>query len=114
MDDKAEHEPEVDEPEDYLWQMGNDGELKCQNCPEEIMNESNDENRIRINENGIDINIKDENGESFKMKIGNEEVQIKARDQEDNVDINIGGEGNQIKIEAEDGEKTITKTIIQD
>ncbi len=111
---RAEHDPEVDEPEDYLWQMGNDGELKCQNCPEEIMNESNDENRIRINENGIDINIKDENGESFKMKIGNEQVQIKARDQEDNVDINIGGEGNQIKIEAEDGEKTITKTIIQD
>ena len=111
---RSEKDIDIDEPEDYIWKMGVDGELKCQNCPEEVEEDYDDENRIRINEDGIDINIKDDNGESFEMKIGNDQVRIKANDEEDNVDINIDGSSNTVKIKAKDGDKTMTKTITQD
>jgi len=87
---------DMDNIESYLWKMGNDAELKCQDCPDEVIYDDEDEeNRIRINEDGIDININD-NGESFKMKVDDEGVKIKAKDHSDNVDINIGEEGVKI------------------
>ncbi|MBG49640.1 MAG: hypothetical protein CML05_15240 [Pseudozobellia sp.] len=87
---RADRDTNIDDAEDYLWMMGEDGQLKCQNCPSQTDDE-NGENRIKINENGIDININESNGESFKMKIDNNGVQIKAKDQKDSLDINIDG-----------------------
>ncbi len=90
--------------EKYIWQMGNDGELKCQNCPEiEVNVENSDdegENKINIDENGIDINI-NEDGESFKVKINENGVDLQSKDENgnnpDNVDIKINEEGVKIK-----------------
>ncbi len=67
---------------DYHWVMQQSGELKCLDCPEDL--ESNtwnddDNGRIIINEDGIDINVKD-NGESFEMKIDENGVQIKSKE----------------------------------
>ena len=71
---------------DYFWVMGEDGELKCQDCPEEerSINEDEDERgKIIINEDGVDIDLKD-GADSFKMKIDEDGVQIKAGDKNDN------------------------------
>lgn len=67
---------------DHLWLMGRNGELECLDCS----NNSNgnrwnddDEGRIIIDEEGVDINIKD-GGDSFKLKIDENGVEIKADD----------------------------------
>jgi phage shock protein PspC (stress-responsive transcriptional regulator) len=87
---------------DYTWIMGADGELKCQDCPESIEYEDDGENHIIINEDGIDIDIK-ENGDSFKMKINEDGVKIKADDSNDgevlNIDLNDEGEGLKMNID---------------
>ncbi|MEY8021057.1 PspC domain-containing protein [Muriicola sp. SD30] len=67
---------------DYLWLMKSNGELECQDCPENMngrLEWSDDEGRIIIDEDGIDINVKD-GGESFKLKIDDRGVEIKADD----------------------------------
>lgn len=89
---------------EHIWSMGTDGELKCQDCTEFIEDkEGND--RIIINEEGIDIDIKD-NGDSFKMKIDGNGVKIQADDNTDgevlNIDLNNQGEGLKMNID-EDG-----------
>ena len=49
------------------------------------------------------------------MKINEDGVRIKANDNdEEGVDIKIDSEGNSIKIRAEDGDSTMTKTITKD
>ncbi|MEL6918814.1 MAG: PspC domain-containing protein, partial [Bacteroidota bacterium] len=61
---------------EHAWLMGDDGELKCQDCPEELEEEDEDDdgtNRIIINEDGLDIDIKD-NNDSFQMKINEDGV----------------------------------------
>ena len=67
---------------DYLWLMKSNGELECQDCPENMngrLEWSDDEGRIIIDEDGIDINVKD-GGDSFKLKIDDRGVEIKADD----------------------------------
>ncbi|MGB5819605.1 MAG: PspC domain-containing protein [Saonia sp.] len=64
---------------DYIWLMGKDGELKCQNCPEEMEDEDNESGRIIINEDGLDIDIND-NNDSFEMRINEEGVKIRAKE----------------------------------
>ncbi|MGB5700421.1 PspC domain-containing protein [Muriicola sp.] len=68
---------------DHLWQMGLNGELECQDCEENTKglrwNDNNNEGRIIIDEEGIDINVKD-SGDSFKLKIDENGVEIKADD----------------------------------
>ena len=64
---------------DYLWVMGSDGELKCQNCPDDLDWDDDDSGRIIINEDGVDINIED-GSDSFEMKIDEDGVEIKAND----------------------------------
>ncbi|NER10900.1 phage shock protein C (PspC) family protein [Muriicola jejuensis] len=67
---------------DYFWVMGSNGELQCLNCPEEInstLRWDDEEGRIIIDEDGIDINVKD-GRESFKLKIDQNGVEIKADD----------------------------------
>jgi phage shock protein PspC (stress-responsive transcriptional regulator) len=88
--------------EDHIWKMGADSELKCQDCPEieetDEEEEKDRDNLIKINADGIDININEDNGESFKMKIDEDGVKIKAKeDNEEKVDINIGEDGVKIK-----------------
>jgi phage shock protein PspC (stress-responsive transcriptional regulator) len=66
---------------DYQWLMKDNGVLQCLDCPENIKQEDDeDENgRIIINEDGVDIDIKD-NGDSFKMKIDENGLKIKTND----------------------------------
>ncbi|MEZ4808956.1 MAG: PspC domain-containing protein [Allomuricauda sp.] len=71
----------------YTWIMGDDGELKCQNCPEEEEGTSDEEvkegSKISIDENGVNINVKDRD-DSFEMKINEDGIKIKAGDKKDN------------------------------
>ena len=68
---------------DHTWLMDDEGELKCKNCPDEEVedwNNDDDENgKIIINEDGVDINISDEQ-DSFEMKIDKDGVEIKANE----------------------------------
>lgn len=65
----------------YLWTMQDDGKIRCLDCPEEAYEKTeNSQNRVIINDKGVDINLQ-ENGESFKMQIDENGVQIKAGDQ---------------------------------
>lgn len=68
---------------DYGWIMGNNGELKCQDCPEILDEDDTDDDhgRIIINEDGIDIDIKDTR-DSFKMKIDKDGINIKAKEKD--------------------------------
>lgn len=98
----------------YIWEMESDNELRCLDCPSEMEFNEESNNRVRINENGIDININDDNGESFKMKIDENGVRINARDHdEEKVDINIDANDSTIDIKAQDGDTTMRKTISQ-
>lgn len=101
---RAETDRAINSLEDYLWMMDANGELTCQDCPEEVEEDNEDsDNRIRINEEGIDININDEDGESFEMKIDENGVKIKAQDNDDEkVDINIDSNANSININSGD------------
>ena len=66
---------------DYQWLMQENGILKCLDCPQDIDNEDedNENGRIIINGNGVDIDIKDD-GDSFKMKIDEDGVKIKTNE----------------------------------
>ncbi len=64
---------------DYLWVMGSDGELKCLNCPDDLDWNDDDNGKIIINEDGIDINLED-GSDSFKMKIDEDGVEIQANE----------------------------------
>ena len=64
---------------DYLWVMGSDGELKCQNCPDDLNWDNDEAGRIIINEDGVDINVED-GADSFKVKIDEDGVEIKANE----------------------------------
>lgn len=68
----------------HVWVMGDDGELKCQNCPEEIEQEDEEDEggRIIINEDGINIDVQDEE-DSFEMKIDEDGIKIKAGEKTD-------------------------------
>ena len=66
---------------DYQWLMKDNGVLQCLDCPEDLEEEENEDEdgRIIINGEGVDIDIKD-NGDSFKMKIDEDGVKIKTDD----------------------------------
>ncbi len=86
--------------DDYIWKLSPQGEWICQDCPEHLDSDSNeDNNHIRIDADGVDIDIKD-NGDSFKMKIDEDGVEMKAKDSQDSVNINVNGRG--VKIDASD------------
>jgi len=78
------------EIEKYNWKMTENGKLKCQNCPEMLIEESESENhKININNKGIDININD-NGEKGKIIIDENGI---------DVDVNDNGESFKMKID---------------
>lgn len=61
----------------YTWKMGKDGELKCLNCfdDNDVDLESG---KIKIDEDGIDIDVKDEDGDEFKMQINSDGIRVKT------------------------------------
>ncbi len=64
----------------YTWMMQENGKIRCLDCPDDVYGDKEAENgQIIINEDGLDINIR-ENGESFKMKIDEKGLQIKAKE----------------------------------
>ncbi|MEC7771304.1 MAG: PspC domain-containing protein [Bacteroidota bacterium] len=65
------------------WLMKDDGELKCLDCPEDDDEESDGNGKIIINEDGIDIDIKDDQ-DSFEMKINEDGVKVKAKEKSNN------------------------------
>ncbi len=97
---RADTDRDMNNIEDYVWKMTDSGELECLDCPDDIDYDNEDQNnRIRINGQGIDININEDgemgkiiinedgididvqdNGESFKMKLDENGVKIKAKD----------------------------------
>jgi len=97
---RADTDRDMNNIEDYVWKMTESGELECLDCPDDIDYDNEDQNnRIRINGQGIDININEDgemgkiiinedgididvqdNGESFKMKLDENGVKIKAKD----------------------------------
>ncbi|MGS0524199.1 hypothetical protein ACU8V7_02415 [Zobellia nedashkovskayae] len=94
------------EVKDEVWKMGPDGELKCQECPEIIEEDDNDDdnngrNKIRIDENGIDIDIQ-EDGESIKMKIGKDGVHINSNEDDTDGQNRINIDENGIDIDIDD------------
>ena len=58
---------------EYFWVMGDDGSLDCTDCPQEEEHEGH----IIIDEEGIDIDIRDDD-DTIKMKIDEDGVQIKT------------------------------------
>ncbi|WP_222984545.1 PspC domain-containing protein [Flagellimonas meishanensis] len=70
----------------YTWVMGDDGELKCLDCPEEEEEQTDEEEeggKIIINEDGVNIDVKDRK-DSFKMRIDQDGVEIKAGEKNNN------------------------------
>lgn len=65
----------------YNWQMDSNGVMQCLDCPENMDEElnRNKNGHIIINENGVDIDIKDKN-DNIKVKINEQGVQIKSDD----------------------------------
>ncbi|MCX2720306.1 PspC domain-containing protein [Lentiprolixibacter aurantiacus] len=63
----------------YTWEMQSNGELKCLDCPDDIdrSGDQDAEGRIIINREGVDVNINND-GESFKMKLDEDGLRIKA------------------------------------
>ncbi len=62
----------------HVWLMGKDGELKCQDCTDDETDRFDEDGKIIIDENGVDINIKD-NNDSFEMKINEDGIKVKAK-----------------------------------
>ncbi len=86
---------------DYIWIMGADGELKCQECPEvEEFDEEDEEGeeggKIIINENGIDIKINDRN-EKGQIIINEDGIDIDVKDRDESVTIKVDENGVEIK-----------------
>ncbi|MEO1487023.1 MAG: hypothetical protein AAFU57_14855, partial [Bacteroidota bacterium] len=69
----------------HTWMMGEDGELKCLDCPalDEMDADEAEGGKIIINEDGVDIDIQD-NDEGFQMKIDEDGVKIQAGNKNDN------------------------------
>ena len=63
--------------------MDDNGELQCLDCPEDDNEDSDGNGKIIINEDGIDIDIKD-NQDSFELKINEDGVKVKAKEKSNN------------------------------
>ena len=62
----------------YSWQMGPEGTLLCLNCPADT-DEEDGNGHIIIDENGIDIDLKDDQ-DSFEMKINEDGIRVRAKE----------------------------------
>ncbi len=96
---RAETDRSSDELDNHTWKMTSDGTLVCLDCPDEMEYEDSDENRIQINENGIDIKIND-NGENGKIIINEDGIDIDVKDNGESFKMKLDENG--IKIKADD------------
>jgi phage shock protein PspC (stress-responsive transcriptional regulator) len=60
----------------YTWKMDGEGRLECLDCPEDLPGET-DNGHIIINEDGVDIDLKDDN-DALRVKIDEDGVRLKA------------------------------------
>lgn len=60
----------------YTWKMDGEGRLECLDCPEELPEEGGN-GHIIINEDGVDIDLKDDN-DGVRVKIDEDGVRVKA------------------------------------
>lgn len=63
----------------YDWKMGADGVLYCLNCPEDPDGEDRERGRIIIDEEGVDIDLKDDS-DTFQLKIDGDGIKVKANE----------------------------------
>ncbi|MFS4467959.1 PspC domain-containing protein [Maribacter sp. 2210JD10-5] len=96
---RADTDKDVNDLSDYTWRMSLNSELECLDCPDDMEYEDNGENRIRINENGIDINI-NENGEKGKIKIDENGIDIDVKDNGESFKMKLDENG--VKVKAND------------
>lgn len=75
LDVKRDDYPDDSQISDFTYKISTNDNLICTNCPKKEFNISDDNNRIKINANGIDININD-NGEKGKIKIDKNGIDI--------------------------------------
>lgn len=86
---------------DFNWKMGNNGEFQCLDCPEKEIDISENNNRVKINANGIDINI-NENGEKGKIKINENGIDIDVQDNGESFILKIDENG--IHVDADENQ----------
>tara|TARA_R110002012_G_scaffold322108_1_gene555965 strand:+ start:81511 stop:83343 length:1833 start_codon:yes stop_codon:yes gene_type:complete len=82
---------------DFTYKMNASDRVICTNCPEKEVNISNENNKVKINANGIDINLND-NGEKGSIKIDKNGIDINIEDTNDNGKIKIDENGIDIDI----------------
>ncbi len=87
---------------DFIWKMGDDGELKCQECPE-LEKEDDAKNKIIINEDGVDIDMK-EDGDSFKLKVDKDGVKLNSKEKgnDEANEININRDGVNVDLQQDE------------
>ncbi len=110
---RTENDSDMDDIEGHIWKMGPDGEIECQDCPEEIegKEDGDGDNRIIINGKGIDINIKDKD-DSFKLKLNEDGLKIKTNDGKNNKnDTHIKIDEDSLKIEGSEEENAFHLNI---
>jgi hypothetical protein len=100
---RAETDRSNDDLQDYTWKMGSNGVLVCLDCPEDVEIEDERENRININENGIDINI-NEDGEKGKIIINEDGIDIDVKDHGESFKMKLDKNG--IKIKTDENEES--------
>lgn len=98
---------------DFTYQMSGNDTLICIDCLVKEVNISNENNRVRINADGIDININD-NGEKGKIKIDKNGIDIninengekgeqgKIKIDENGIDIDVKDNGESFKMKIDE------------
>lgn len=90
--------PEDTKISDFTYKMNSNDKLICIDCPEEEVNISNEENKVKINSEGIDIKI-NENGEKGFIKIDKNGIDININDNGEKGKIKIDENGIDIDVE---------------
>jgi phage shock protein PspC (stress-responsive transcriptional regulator) len=98
LDVQTDDYPDNSQISDFTHRMSANDNLICTDCPEKTINFSDDNNRVKINANGIDININD-NGEKGKIKIDENGIDININDNGEKGKIKIDENGIDIDIE---------------
>jgi hypothetical protein len=98
LDVQTDDYPDNSQISDFTHRMSANDNLICTDCPEREINFSDDNNRVKINANGIDININN-NGEKGKIKIDENGVDININDNGEKGKIKINENGIDIDIE---------------
>lgn len=114
---RADTDREGDNLQNYQWKMAFNGQLICLDCPLSIEYDEEDDygddhkNRIKINADGIDININD-NGEKGKIIINEDGIDIDVEDNGESFKMKLDENG--MKIKADEKDRSNTKEVNKD